>query len=488
MKLAVRGLAVHIPVFLLLIFLLGGCALQGQEGSIILSFGAGRMIYSPENLDVAEYEITFSGPGGRTISRTITPALSGETSVTVDSLAAGEWTITVNGYNSDGVQVAYLQKNGSGRRDIVAFVQRAKTTAVTAVMVAYAEGSGTLLLEIDWSDVSDELLQKSPAVMVALDHLGEISLADAEAQLGGSGYTLEIADTGVYTLTPASPEAGVSVPLTLTGLPAGVYEVTVSLKTEDGQRSERNWQGVYFSRVVDTLLTEVPVTVLESRLETGSIYLEVEENMLPLNPLLESLSGAQVTLDGEGEAAAHFISSGVFESPVYLWYINGDKVSGVSSNELTWIFTEEGSYTVTVLVLDNGRWGAQTLPIEVLLAEGSRGPAGGVIVATGTEFSGFRYLEAAPPEGGMLLDWPAAGEYCSSYSFGGYGDWYLPSIEELEQMLESLSVSEGLSGDRFWSSSESDAESALSGAHDGEFLSSADDKSQQLLVRPVRVF
>jgi hypothetical protein len=47
-----------------------------------------------------------------------------------------------------------------------------------------------------------------------------------------------------------------------------------------------------------------------------------------------------------------------------------------------------------------------------------------------------------------------AAQLCSDYKGGGYGDWYLPSIKELNLLFQQKDVVGGFHGAFYWSSTE----------------------------------
>jgi len=117
---------------------------------------------------------------------------------------------------------------------------------------------------------------------------------------------------------------------------------------------------------------------------------------------------------------------------------------------------------------------------------GDTGPGGGIVFYDkGSVSNGWRYLEAAPVNHGALrwsssdyattliagteaaigtgkantaailavdANAPAA-KACASYREGGKDDWFLPSIDELNEMYKARSYL-GMSSDTFWSSSQ----------------------------------
>ncbi|MDR1902618.1 MAG: DUF1566 domain-containing protein [Treponema sp.] len=122
---------------------------------------------------------------------------------------------------------------------------------------------------------------------------------------------------------------------------------------------------------------------------------------------------------------------------------------------------------------------------------GETGPAGGLIFYDKGAFSsGWRYLEAAPLEMEFTAKWGADGEYingtlqivgsgkqntqliierlqelketgkaaqlCAALDIGGFKDWFLPSLGELDLMYKNLKVMGrgGLGNSWYWSSSQ----------------------------------
>lgn len=159
---------------------------------------------------------------------------------------------------------------------------------------------------------------------------------------------------------------------------------------------------------------------------------------------------------------------------------------------------------------------------------GSTGPGGGIVFHVTDD--GQRGLEAAPSDlgnfswdGSELAMETNAGKFglfdgsfntdrivstlgsgvyaaleCANYSGGGYGDWYMPSRDELNLMWENLADSDGDgfnngptdpgnlggfdTGLAYWSSTEFNA----SGAYAREFFVGTENGSGKSIVRRVR--
>ena len=110
-------------------------------------------------------------------------------------------------------------------------------------------------------------------------------------------------------------------------------------------------------------------------------------------------------------------------------------------------------------------------------ASGGRGPAGGYIFYDkGSYSNGWRYLEAAPADMASTSAWSnvsgtlvgttstalgagktntaaiiaqsghtaSAAKICDDYSYGGYDDWFLPSITELRSMYNAIGSTDAI--------------------------------------------
>ena len=114
---------------------------------------------------------------------------------------------------------------------------------------------------------------------------------------------------------------------------------------------------------------------------------------------------------------------------------------------------------------------------------GDIGPGGGLIFY----IEGNKALECSELLG--EANWEDAKRMCSEYRGGGYSDWYLPNIEELNWIYENLRRKGKITGDTwYWSSSAYSTDGAWSklfyNGNQGKVY--RDDKSN--FVRAVRAF
>lgn len=75
---------------------------------------------------------------------------------------------------------------------------------------------------------------------------------------------------------------------------------------------------------------------------------------------------------------------------------------------------------------------------------------------------------------------------CSSLNIGGYTDWYLPSRSELSGLHVNRIAIGGFAASRYWSSTESDKDEAITVRFDAGGSISKEDKNDSYRVRCVR--
>lgn len=95
---------------------------------------------------------------------------------------------------------------------------------------------------------------------------------------------------------------------------------------------------------------------------------------------------------------------------------------------------------------------AQETVAGLSLKIGDIGPGGGLIFY----IEGNKYLECSESLGEAT--WEGAKTLCRNYKGGGYSDWYLPTIEELNFIYCNLRKREKISGDGYYWSSSSENE------------------------------
>ena len=159
---------------------------------------------------------------------------------------------------------------------------------------------------------------------------------------------------------------------------------------------------------------------------------------------------------------------------------------------------------------------------KVLYKVGEKGPAGGYVFYDKGFYSyGWRYLEAAPSDLKEKYMWGYGGEFgtsteigagknntetiaskstdrknnaaqaCLDYKVNGYGDWFLPSKDELNLMcsnLKRMKLGDFADNVYYWCSSEYDSGYAWSQYFDSGGYQGKYNRSYFHRVRPIRAF
>jgi hypothetical protein len=458
-----------------------GCDLSlGQEetGNLAINIGSSsrNLVWEPElDMDVASYTISGTGP---TAEDSFEVTGYTEELFTRDDLAVGEWTITVDGYNTNGEKIATAEATAT--------IIRNTTTPLTMVLKPL-EGTGTLSASMSWTD-SQGLL---------VDPVATVVIRDEE------GNNIDTISTPVSLTVDGLTASG-----NMINLPTGWYEVTVSLS--DG--STTAWQGVFVLRIVDGQTTTGTVVISEDQLQVGSgvgnVAITIEEDMD--DPLAVGFSGMPETVEAGTEVTLS--STGAYSgAEQYRWYVNGMRQTEQTASSFSYTFDDVGVYMVSLLVLDGGAlggYGESVLVTEAGPASeytvGELGPSGGYVFFENPnwETDGWRFLEAAPAGWSSSAEDPRevwggygtsvgetgtgigtgasntqkivatfgdeephesetdyAAKMCVDYRGGGHADWFLPSKDELNLMYQNLKVKNlgGFSDYYYESSSEIDA-------------------------------
>jgi hypothetical protein len=213
-------------------------------------------------------------------------------------------------------------------------------------------------------------------------------------------------------------------------------------------------------------------------------------------------------------------------------YVDGEYVGELRANGTANVrVNTAGTYTVTMQYPDGY---LETVKIDLQVdgvvsagfgyTVGDFGPAGGRIFYVKTSYSsGWRYLECAPTDAGTA-EWGdvnasgtggpvgsgkanttiiinglrqfgvragRAAHLCTAYSNAGFTDWFLPSKDELYYVYENLKArgyALGFTSNRYWSSTQYDADHAWyqnfgNGGQDSYYT-----KKSVFNVRPIRSF
>ncbi len=271
---------------------LGACQLadtgasdEGGSLAVSLSGATARTLLPSIDMNLASYDLSGTGPDGRTFSQSTTGA-----SVVVSGLAFGDWIVTVSGKNAGGIIV------GRGTGTATVHTGQQATIAITVTPLA---GSGTISLGVTWVAVD----VPTPSVSAEL--------------LPGAGAPIPLAFTvGSGTATFIS-----------SGIPAGYY--TLSLRLLDN--SVLVMGAVEVVRIAAGQTTSGSFDFTRVNLGTGSIAIAISP--VASDPIVVTMTGqsASITPDAFMTVTAG-VPAGV-GNVTYVWYVNGEsKATGTSAN------------------------------------------------------------------------------------------------------------------------------------------------------------
>jgi alpha-tubulin suppressor-like RCC1 family protein len=288
-------------VLLIALFIISGCGGNNNppgtnpqpHGSLTLNiheYGVKSQTIEPGlDMTISSYDIAGSGPYGTFFHKNF-PA-DGEP-VTINALAAGNWTITVDAKNADGVIIA------SGVATITVFTGVSTPVEIT---VKPLEGTGALEVGVSW-----------PAGLIA-----DPVVSGTLTPVGGSPMNIS------FILADDRLSATYQNP----ALPAGYYVLRVQLK--DGTTVK--WGGLESVRIItgQTAIGAFPLTAKPGSI--GDIELIINPDLQ--NPITITFSGQQDEVPVGSEMTVTATTSERVDS--YQWYINGTLLTGETGASIT---------------------------------------------------------------------------------------------------------------------------------------------------------
>ena len=283
-----------------------------------------RTLLPAIDMIAASFTVSGTGPGGATFSQTTSGA-----PVTLDGLAFGAWSVTVNALNAAGTLI------GSGQATVT--VHTGQTAAVSITVVPLI-GNGTLELTVTWTGSQ---VENASILATLTPPVGPSTALSFSVTSGQATYSSTTIPAGYQTLTVQLLDSGIPV--------MGAVEVV---------------------RIVAGQTTTGAYTFANVNQPGGSVQVNITPEMADPIPLSISGVPATVTVGGSMTATAS-VSDGT-ANVTYVWYLNGVSVGMGPSYSLPGKVTA-GWYRLDVTAYAAGgtRAGSATASFQVTQANGS---------------------------------------------------------------------------------------------------------------------
>ncbi|MCL6592258.1 MAG: hypothetical protein K6U80_20225 [Firmicutes bacterium] len=317
-------------VLLIGMVVISGCGGSGnkvevQKGTLVLNISESEVqaksIQPGLDMTIATYDISGTGPNGTSFQK---DNIAAGAPVTINALAVGVWTISVNAKNSGGTIIA------SGVSNVLI---AAEVTNNTEITVRPLTGTGELRISISW-----------PAGIIT-----NPSIIGTLTPVGGSATNITFTIAG----------NGLSASYQNNAIPAGYYTLLVQLK--DG--SVIKWGGIESVRIIagQTSSGEFPLTTAPG--EIGDIELVINPDLQ--NPISISFSGQQENLTIGTNMTVTATPSQAVDS--YQWYLNGILLLGQTGQTITiGSSLAEGSYRLDVVIVKGNITSSGYITFEVI--------------------------------------------------------------------------------------------------------------------------
>jgi hypothetical protein len=304
------GIPVLVSAMLLMV-VFGGCDWENRRqdspgsdltvGSLSITITGdirGLSIQPPLDMTVASYQITVSGPGS-TVSRSLDAS---QNMITIDSLVAGDWTVTVHGLNGDDPAVVIA--TGTGAAPVLP-----GQTATADVTVRPVSGQGTLQLALSWPDSA-----------VPLPSIGA-TLTDT------SGVGVDI--SSLFTIDSSSNPNTASY---LGTWDAGYYTLRLSLSDD----SVQVWGDMIAVRIIADQVSLGAYALVESDMnlveQNGSLEVHVGADLQ--NPDSITFEGNVPEIGPSQSMTIHAVLDPADVPDSVEWYLNGAIIAGATDTSI----------------------------------------------------------------------------------------------------------------------------------------------------------
>jgi hypothetical protein len=298
-----------------------------NTGSLTINVGdaVSRTLIPAISMEPTSYDISGTGPGGATFAQTIT----GSSSLTIDKLAFGDWTVSVTARNAKGTAI------GAGANTTTVHSNATSTVNVT---VKPYDGFGTLNLQLGWTASQVQTAQVESSLLPFSGPARVLDFA-VDSAAGTANFSASDVATGYHTLTLKLKDNGY--------LTMGAVDIV---------------------RIVKDQATSGSYVFSNINQATGTLQVNVTPEMA--DPLLVSISGASATKPADQSMSLGGSVSNYSDNVAYVWYVNGDAVGTGASYSFgtTWA---QGHYRIdlTAFSADGKRAGSASANVQVTAGE-----------------------------------------------------------------------------------------------------------------------
>ena len=483
MKLLTRAVPLVALVGFLVLIGLGGCSATSEGLSDLDSVAADKdaldISYAgTDSVTSVTQALTLptTGDNGTTISWTSsdTTVIANDGAVTrpaADATVTLTATITKNEASDTKTFTLTVKKTLSDAESVAAdkaaldigYAGTDSETSVTQDMTLPTTGaSGTT---ISWTS-SDTAVNANDGAVTRPDFIG----ADTSVTLTATITKNSASDTKTFTLTVIKKDQ-----VDITNLDSAAFSLTVANTTVPALTGATHTAMVGGSLSL-TAGTDYDLSITGTGVSSGAVSIANDGTITIADSIVVS-DGGLYTVKATGKGNYNGEKTANFTLTVEVVYSVGDtgpaggKIFYENANYVTdgWRYLEAAPSDISVTAY---KWGDATTSVTT-----------GADIGTGK--SNTAAIVAAMEDAGFTENYAA--KACADYTEGGYGDWFLPSKDELAELYKEKASVGDLKALYYWSSSENSATNAWM-QHFSSGGQGGGGKSDDGRVRAVRAF